>query len=124
MPAEIARLPVLVVDDDEPTQRLLQAVLRRAGFASEVASNGRVAMQLLENGEFAAIVLDVMMPNVDGREVVQFLLTKETPAPVIICSAASPKILQDFDPRVVKAVLRKPFDVDELLSMIISVARA
>ena len=123
MTAETARLPVLVVDDDEPTQKLLQAVLRRAGFESEVAANGSVAMQLLESGEYAAIVLDVMMPNVDGRQVVEFLLTKETPAPVIICSAASPRMLLEFDPRVVKAVLRKPFDVDELMSMILSVAR-
>ena len=89
MSAEKVRLPILVVDDDEPTQKLLQAVLRRSGFQSEVASNGAEAIKLLESRAYSAVILDVMMPSVSGRQVVDFMGTKSEPVPVIVCSAAS-----------------------------------
>lgn len=116
------RFPILIVDDDEPTQNLLRAVLRRCGYASEVASNGREAIALLSARTYAAVVLDVMMPEVGGREVVAFLGTAASSVPVIICSAAGPAALAGFDPAVVKAIVRKPFDLDQLVATVNGVA--
>jgi CheY-like chemotaxis protein len=117
LPPEQA-LFVLVVDDDEPTQKLLQALLRRSGYATEVAGNGRQAIDLLQSNRYAAVVLDVMMPNVGGREVVDFLSGANDPTPVVICSAAGPSVLATFDAPNIKAVIRKPFDVDEFAAVI------
>lgn len=114
--------PILIVDDDQPTQNLLRAVLRRSGFASDVACNGREAMAMLQARRYAAVVLDVMMPEVDGREVVAFLAAAGTAVPVVICSAAGPSALGDFDFKVVKAIVRKPFDIDQLVAVVTSVA--
>lgn len=111
-------LPALVVDDDEPTQKLLQALLRRAGFESEVASNGREAIRRLETKAYAVVILDMMMPSVGGREVLAFLATASIRVPVVICSAAGPAVLTDFDGTIVKAVVRKPFDVDEFTAAV------
>jgi two-component system, OmpR family, response regulator ResD len=111
-------LPILIVDDDGPTQNLLRAVLRRCGYTSEVASNGREAIVLLQANAYAAVILDMMMPEVGGRDVVAFLAEGATAVPVIICSAAGPKALTGFDPAVVKAVIRKPFDIDELTTAV------
>jgi CheY-like chemotaxis protein len=115
---ETAPLPVLVVDDDEPTQRLLQAVLRRAGFTAEFAGDGRRAIELLESRDYVAVILDVMMPAISGHAVVEFLSSSGRPVPVVICSAAGPAALTNFDPAIVKAVVRKPFDVEELMTAV------
>lgn len=116
-------LPVLVVDDDEPTQKLLEAVLRRSGFASEIAGNGREAIAMLRARDYAMVVLDVMMPVVGGHEVIEFLSAEADPVPVVVCSAAGPAALRDIHAPVVKAVVRKPFDVDEFSATIRRFAR-
>lgn len=116
-------LPVLIVEDDEPTQNLLQAVLRRWGYASEIASNGREAIASLERADFSTIVLDMMMPSVGGQEVIDFVSASSRPTPIIICSAAGPATFEDIDPRVVKAIVRKPFNIDDVIEAINRVTR-
>ncbi|HEV3485249.1 MAG TPA: response regulator [Vicinamibacterales bacterium] len=115
---------VLIVDDDEPTQKLLQAVMRRVGLDSAVAPNGRVAIEMLESGgAFACVILDLMMPSVDGAAVVEHLATRNQPIPVIVCTAVGPLHTPQFDPNVVRAVVRKPFDVEHLTSAVMEVLK-
>jgi CheY-like chemotaxis protein len=116
-------LAVLIVEDDEPTQNLLRAVLARCGYATAVASNGAEAIARLQATRYAAVLLDIMMPQVSGHAVVAFLGTTPNPVPVIICSAAGPAALTGFDPAVVKAIVRKPFDIDQLIATVTSVMR-
>lgn len=122
MTSDATARPILIVEDDEPTQSLLQAVLRRCGHTSEIAANGLEAITLLETNHYTAIILDLMMPEVSGRDVVDFLASAANPTPVIICSAAGPAALAQFDSTIVKAIVRKPFDVDELIAAITGVA--
>ena len=117
-------LPVLIVDDDEPTQNLLSAVLRRSGYTTEVAANGKHAIERLQTTAYAAVVLDIMMPEVGGTAVVEFLATAPRPVPVIVCSAAGPSALSGFDPAVVKAMVRKPFDVDQFVAAVTGVTES
>lgn len=121
MTTETTAFPILIVEDDEPTQKLLRAVLLRCGYASDVASNGRQAIALLQTKQYAAVVLDLMMPEVGGQDVVAFLGGTASPTPVIICSAAGPAALRGFDPNVVRAIVRKPFDIDEIVAVVASV---
>ena len=116
-------LPILVVDDDEPTQNLLRAVLRRCGYPSEIASNGRDAIVLLQAKPYAAVILDMMMPEVGGHDVVAFLAGGANPVPVIVCSAAGPAALSGLDSSIVKAIVRKPFEIDRLMEAVTAVAR-
>jgi two-component system response regulator QseB len=116
-------LPILVVDDDEPTLNLLRAVLKRCGYGTDVASNGNEAIALLRKNDYAAIVLDMMMPHVGGPEVIAFLSANASPIPVVICSAAGPSALAGFDTTIVKAVIRKPFDIDELTAAVQGIKR-
>lgn len=118
------RATILVVDDDEPTQKLLQALLRRCGFSTDIAADGRDAIEMLRERHYAAVVLDVMMPTVGGHAVVDFLAGQERLVPVIICSAAGPAMLTGFSPKVVKAVVRKPFDVEQFATVVAGITRA
>ena len=81
---------ILIVEDDEPTQRLLQAHLQRFGYEGETASNARAAIECLQRGgEFAAVVLDMMMPEVSGSDVIEVLAAEGNPTPVIVCTPVS-----------------------------------
>jgi CheY-like chemotaxis protein len=108
---------VLIVEDDEPTQLLLQAVMRRSGLTAVLAPNGQAAIDLIDTrSDFGCIILDLMMPEVDGRAVIAHLAAVQKRIPVIVCSAGLPKSPVAFDPEIVRAVLRKPFDIDQLIS--------
>jgi CheY-like chemotaxis protein len=105
---------ILIVDDDEPTQRLLDAVMRRNGLTCLTARNGEEAIDIIQRrDDIACIILDLMMPHVDGTAVIAHLSDTRSVIPVIVCSAAVSSRTPPFDP-VVRAVLRKPFDIDEL----------
>jgi DNA-binding response OmpR family regulator len=93
-------------------------VLRRSGWNSEIAENGAAAISLLQANTYGAVVLDMMMPEVGGRDVIDYLAGSEHDVPVIICSAAGPAALSGFDPRIVRAVVRKPFDVDHFVEAV------
>jgi CheY-like chemotaxis protein len=124
MTLEKTALTVLVVEDDEPTRKLLDAVLTRGGFSTAFAPNGREAMRLLRTNDYAVVVLDIMMPEVGGREVIEFITAESIPVPVVVCSAAGPRVLTGFDTNVVKGVIRKPFDIEQFVAMVTSVARS
>ncbi len=112
---------VLIVDDDGPTQQLLVALMRRNGFSSVVAANGAEAINVLSSTEFAVIILDLMMPTVHGQAVIEYLAREKKSIPVIVCTAAGPRTTNAIDRRVVKAIVRKPFDIDELTAIVASV---
>jgi CheY-like chemotaxis protein len=116
--------PILVVDDDDPTQKLVQALLHRHGYTTVLASNGREAIDLLRIRKFAGIILDLMMPSVGGIDVIEFLAAEAMPTPVIVCTAAPPRRTADLDPVHVKAVIRKPFDIDDFIATVKAVAGA
>ena len=105
---------VLVVEDDEPTQKLLVAVMQRMNLGATVAGNGAEAIDLLREKSFGAIILDLMMPTVGGHDVIAFVEQQPNPTPVIVCTAAGPRATEGVKSSVVKAIFRKPFDIDEL----------
>jgi CheY-like chemotaxis protein len=81
------RKRILVVDDEEDVQVLVSRILRDAGYEVERASDGREAIQKLDAALPDLIVLDLMMPVVDGWGVLQFLQTKKDAPPVVIVTA-------------------------------------
>jgi CheY-like chemotaxis protein len=111
---------VLIVEDDEPTQLLLVAVMRRGGMATIVAGNGQGAIEVIETrNDIGCIILDLMMPEVDGRAVIAHMAAAQRRVPIVVCTAAMPRSTQDFDPEIIRAVVRKPFDIEQLMSIVV-----
>ncbi len=67
---------ILIVDDDSTVARILIRVFERAGFAAQTASNGKQALTLLADQHFDALVSDIQMPHMDGRQLCKHLATK------------------------------------------------
>src|SRR5688500_933718 len=80
-------LRVLIVDNDPAIRRILQAVLTDAGFAVDTAANGSAALQAIAVERPHAIVLDLLMPGMAGREVFKQLESRGNRPPVIILSS-------------------------------------
>jgi CheY-like chemotaxis protein len=87
---------ILVVEDDEPTRTLLARTLERAGWKIDEAENGRVGLEKLHAAEPSAILLDLMMPEMDGFEFLEALRAESawSGIPVVVITA---KILTDDD---------------------------
>ncbi len=79
--------PVLIVDDDPVQRRLCEATLTRAGFRVVCIDNGKDALARLENEAFCAIVLDMMMPGLDGAGVLSGLAQMGVATPVVVQTA-------------------------------------
>jgi DNA-binding response OmpR family regulator len=117
---------VLVADDDREVAGLVAVVLSRAGLRACIATNGEEALETIEERSPDAAVLDIMMPNLNGYEVIQQL--REDPVgakmPVLILSARAGGIDREFGLRVgADAYLRKPFHPKELVAQVTTLLR-
>jgi DNA-binding response OmpR family regulator len=115
--------PILIVEDDTPTQMLLETLVQRHGYASVTAPNGQAAIDLLGARDFTAVILDLMMPEVGGADVIAFLARARKGVPVIVCTAAGLDKTAELGPEIVSAVLRKPFDIEVLMTTIFGLTR-
>lgn len=111
---------VLVVDDDDGVRSLVRAVLRRHGHNVDTARDGAEALQKIREGDFSLILLDLMMPKVDGLEVLQQLFTgsPESEALIVVMTAADDSLISQLDRRRVHGLIRKPFDIEELAEIV------
>ncbi|MEK5445864.1 response regulator transcription factor [Paenibacillus sp. FSL R7-0331] len=114
---------VLIVDDEWNMRNLLRIYLRRAGFDTEEAATGHEALQKIEQQAFSLVLLDVMMPDMDGWQVCKSVRARSD-VPIIMLTARSEtrdKVLglgigaDDY--------LSKPFEPEELLARIHSLLR-
>ncbi|HAQ36310.1 MAG: sigma-54-dependent Fis family transcriptional regulator [Maricaulis sp.] len=78
---------VLIVDDDPTQRRLLQAVLEKQGYVAECAESGEQALDRVGRGGVDAMLLDLVMPGMDGMEVLDTLREKGSDLPVIVLTA-------------------------------------
>ncbi|MCD6430830.1 MAG: response regulator transcription factor [Deltaproteobacteria bacterium] len=79
-------MKILLIDDDEKLCRLIRGYLEPMGFAVEVAHSGQVGLELALQGLFDAILLDVMLPEIDGFEVLR-QLRQHSKVPVLMFTA-------------------------------------
>lgn len=107
----------LVVDDDDPIRTMLAKVVERQNLTVDTARDGQEAIDRIDGDGYALIVLDLMMPRVDGFEVLKYM-QQHHPAKLgctIIASAVpEQEILKRFNMPVFR-VHAKPFDMQRLI---------
>jgi DNA-binding response OmpR family regulator len=109
----------LIVEDDPAIRRLVEKLLSRHNIQVDTAHDGRIAIQKLKGNRYSVIVLDLMVPEVNGFQVVEYLKSNQITTPVAVVSAVSQQALTNLDLDVVKLVISKPFDVDEFTKAIL-----
>ncbi|HEY3052087.1 MAG TPA: response regulator [Thermoanaerobaculia bacterium] len=108
----------LVVEDDNAIHLLLKRVLEREGFSVDGVRNGEAAIQQLKDFEYNLLIIDLIMPQVSGEQVLEFLDdTQPASLRKVIITTASPRLLSRAFLSRVCCVLTKPFDVDKLIKL-------
>jgi DNA-binding response OmpR family regulator len=112
---------ILIVDDDDSIRNLLRTTLERAGMRCSVATDGLDASNQIEHLDYALVLLDLMMPRLDGVGFVKRLRESQRRGggrPVVLMMTAAPE-RQDLGATgdMVQAVLSKPFDIHEIVGL-------
>ena len=115
---------VLVVDDEPAIRALVTKIVERAGLPVDNARDGAEAIEKLDSGRYAVLVVDLMMPNVDGFAVIEHLRDRDGARPaIIVITAGDTAAIRRLDGSMVHSVLRKPFDIDVLGDLIVAAAQ-
>jgi len=119
-----ASMRVLVVEDEIKMAALLKQGLEEQNHSVEVAYDGKAAMEIASNYEFDVIVLDVMLPRLDGFEVARRLRSNQKQTPILMLTArdATPDVAHGLDVGA-DDYLTKPFAFPELLARIRALSR-
>ena len=108
---------VLVVDDDEMIRRLVRAVLEADEFEVAEARDGESALRLASETQPAVVVLDIMMPGLDGVEVCR-RLDHESVKVIVLTARDDPRLEDECREAGANAFLTKPFSSIQLLDMV------
>lgn len=107
---------ILVAEDDPHTRKLIEAVLKSNGYNVLLSTDGLEALEVLENNHVDLMVIDVMMPKMDGYELTETLRESGSTIPMLMLSAKQnvADIKQGFIVGI-DDYMTKPFDIEELL---------
>lgn len=113
----------LIVEDDPAIRRLVEKLLTRHKIEIDTAGDGRTAIDKLRTNQYSVMVLDLMVPELNGFDVIEYLKQSGTHLPVAVVSAVSQQALTKLDLDVVKVVISKPFDVDEFTKAVVQLCK-
>ena len=123
---------ILVIDDERDVRIVLKEVLQREGYDVTLAVNGREGLQKLESGGADLVVTDVIMPGIDGVEIVERIRETYPDMPIIVVSGGGNVAPMDYEPGAISTsaylasaktagadrTLTKPFERQEFVAVV------
>ncbi|MCB9596531.1 MAG: response regulator [Sandaracinaceae bacterium] len=106
--------PILVIDDDPDLCEILKRTLVHAGYQVVTASDGMRAIRAFELNRPAMLFVDLMMPHLDGEELLRVLGTPRPPVVLITASVRREEVAEKFQ---IPDTLEKPFDIEEVKAL-------
>lgn len=83
---------ILVIDDQEHIRTLISKILSIDGHVVESAVNGKVGMKMIENNPYDIVITDIIMPDMDGLEVILELKKRSSPIPLIVTTGGAARL--------------------------------
>ena len=113
---------VLIVDDDPEVRKIISTALAPHGLVVHVARDGQEALNCLRENTYAVVLLDLLMPRLDGFGVLDALQGEgmQSPPVVLVLTGADRGVVERLDPQRIHGIVRKPFDSQELASLIVA----
>ena len=115
-------IQILIVEDEKPIQNLIRMSLKKAGYACTCADDGMQAADLLEHQRFDLILLDVMLPGIDGFSLMEYIRPLEIPVIFLTAKNAVSDRVKGLEMGA-EDYLVKPFEILELLARVHVVLR-
>ncbi|MCG8544944.1 MAG: response regulator [Alphaproteobacteria bacterium] len=113
---------ILIIEDMKGVRDALEIILSMAGHQVVSATNGSEGMEKIDGGTYDLVITDILMPEVDGTEVIMHAKEKSPSTPVVAISAGGNSVSVEqalmFANHKADAVMEKPFSKDELLAKV------
>lgn len=113
-------MKILLIDDNTDITKMFSKYFKLKNHDVSVANDGQNGLQLIENGKFDVILLDLAMPNFSGRDVVDHLYNNgkidHHTIVTLTASSVSDDDKMELKNKGIHSILRKPIDPDELLA--------
>lgn len=109
---------VLIIDDDPAIRFVVREGLQAAGFDVVEAGSGLLGLDAVDTSPPSIVLLDIMMPGIDGFQVMRFLERYNVTVPVIAFSALGPRIEEKARELGAAAYISKPFELSDLVATI------
>ena len=115
---------ILVVDDDAEIRNILTTVLQKHDLTVETAGDGAAAIELLREFQYAVVLVDLMMPGVDGFELLDHIAGRgAVSSPVVlVITGADRAAIERLDAQRIHGIVRKPFDPEEIARLVVACA--
>lgn len=114
---------VLLVDDDSELRGILSRALQQRSLIIDEAARGRDAITLLRERSYCVVLLDLIMPEIDGFAVLDEIDTTSADTPVVlVMTGADRSVLERLDCTRIHGVVRKPLDPIEIASIVAACA--
>ena len=113
---------ILTVEDEKPISNLLRISLEKAGYSCTCAYDGAEAAEFLENGRYDLILLDIMLPEIDGFELMEYIRPMEIPVIFITAKGSVEDKVKGLRLGAEDYIV-KPFEIAELLARVDVVLR-
>ncbi|MEF9970401.1 MAG: response regulator transcription factor [Ruthenibacterium sp.] len=114
--------PILIVDDEPAIADLIEMTLVQAGYACVIAHDGKTAADLLEQNDYALVFLDIMLPEIDGYELMEYIAPLHLPVIFLTAKAALKDRVKGLRMGAEDYIV-KPFEPEELLARAETVLR-
>lgn len=115
-------IKVLIVDDEEAITNLIRMNLVKAGYQCEIASDGEAAANAIEERTFDLILLDIMLPKLNGYEVLEYAKTIDVPVIFLTAMGETQQKVKGLKLGA-EDYIAKPFEIAELLARVETVLR-
>lgn len=115
---------VLIVDDDSSVREILSAVLQQHDLIVDAADGGAAAVELLREHHYAVVLLDLLMPGVDGFALLDRMAAGDVTSPpvVLVITGADRSAIERLDAQRIHGIVRKPFDPEEIARLVVACA--
>ena len=109
--------PILLVEDEPAIVELMMRILHRAGYTVHAVTDGAAALEALDHNQPALLILDLVLPTINGWTIIEHVRRNERPMPIIVVTA-NPRVARPLASYGIERYLIKPFLLDELLDAV------
>lgn len=113
---------ILIIEDEESIANMTKMCLGKNGYICEIANDGMTAAQKIEEKRYDLILLDIMLPDMDGYDLIEYIKQFETPVIFVTAKTAVPDRVKGLRLGA-EDYISKPFELEELLARVETVLR-